>query len=239
MFRKSLNPNIMKKHNFIGKVTLEEKVNQVKSSKFPKALVIDIPSPLASYYTRFTDVKKPNSIVLVTKEVNSFENILRATKRINDNNKLNLQGAKCEVKIGSKKHHGIRLKGVNRYTDIDQIIEHYANEGFDFNTNSKIKNEMIAKLRVNKFFDFNEISDTILQSAKNKDVYYFKLDKPMNWDEFKEKTKSVKHNVTSSGYDIAQAILYNKGEINDIVRVIKPNLSLDLVKEIESKYKDL
>ena len=226
----------MKKHNYIGKVTLEEKVNQVKSSKFPKALVIDIPSPLASYYTRFTDVKKPNSIVLITKEANSFERILRSTKNINQKHNLDLEAAKCEVKIGSKKHNGIRLKGVNRYTEIDDVMDLYVNEGFNFNTNNKIKNEQVVKVRVNKFFDFNEVNDNILQSANDKDIYYFKLNKPMEWDDFKEKTKSVKHNITSSGYDIAQAILYNKGEINDIVRVIKPNLSLDLVKEIEAKY---
>ena len=226
----------MKKHNFIGKVTLEEKVNPVKSSKFPKAMIIDVPSPLASYYSRFTEVKKPNSIVLVTKTTNSYEHILRANKRINTKHNLNLEAAKCEVKIGNNEHHGIRLKGINRYTDIDNVMEHFASEGFEFH-NSKSKNEEIVRFRVNKFFDFNEIDDTILQSSNDKDTYYFKLDAPLKWDEFKEKTKSVKYNISSKGYDIAQVILYNKGEINDVVRVTKPNLSLDLVKEIEAKYK--
>jgi len=228
----------MKKHNFIGKVTLEEKVNPVKSSKFPKAMIIDVPSPLASYYTRFTDVKKPNSIVLVTKEANSYEKILRANKAINKQHNLNIESAKCEVKIGSKKHHGIRIKGINRYTDIDDIMEHFANNGFNYH-NNKLKEETTATIRVNKFFDVKEVNDTILQSAADKDTYYFKLEKPLKWEDFKEKTKSVKHNISSKGYDIAQAILYNKGEINDIVRITKPNLSLELVKEIEAKYKQL
>ncbi len=226
----------MKKHNFIGKVTLEEKVNAVKSTSYPKALVIDIPSPLASYYTRFTNVHKPNSIVLVTKKANSFEQILRSTKNINTKYDLNLEGAKCEVKIGSRKYNGIRLKGVGRYTHIDDIITNFASEGFEFNTNKKIKNEEIATIRVNKFFDMEEVSDTILRSANDKNEYYFKLNTPMDWNEFKEKTKSVKHNINTTGFDIAKAILYNKGEINDIVRIIKPSLSIDLVKEIEDKY---
>lgn len=229
----------MKKLNFIGKVTLEEKVNPLQSSKFPKAMIIDVPSPLASYYTRFTDVKKPNSIVLVTKDANSYEQILRANKNINQKHHLNIEAAKCEVKIGKNKHNGIRLKGINRYTDVDDVLTHFANEGFDFNVNRKLKNEEVATIRVNRFFDVNEVSDTILQSVNDKDTFYFKLDKPLKWDEFKEKTKSVKHNISSKGYDIAQAILYNKGEINDIVRVVKPNLSIDLVKEIEAKYKQL
>lgn len=226
----------MKKHNFIGKVTLEEKVNVVKSVNHPKALVIDIPSPLASYYTRFTNVHKPNSIVLVTKNANSFENILRSTKNVNLKHGLNLEGAKCEVKVGNRQYNGIRLKGVHRYTHIDDILSKYSDEGFDFNINKKIKNEELALIRVNKFFDVEEVSDTILRSANDENEYYFKLKAPMNWNEFKEKTKSIKHNINTTGFDIAKAILYNKGEINDIVRVVRPSLSLDLVKEIEDKY---
>jgi len=226
----------MTKHNFIGKVTLEEKVNVVKSTSHPKALVIDIPSPLASYYTRFTNVHKPNSLVLVTKKANSFESILRSTKNINSRYDLNLEGAKCEVKIGNRQYNGIRLKGVSRYTHINDVLSKYSDEGFDFNTNKKIKNDELALIRVNKFFDVEEISDTILKSVNNENEYYFKLNKPINWNEFKEKTKSVKHNISTTGFDIAKAILYNKGEISDIVRVVRPSLSLDLVKEIEAKY---
>lgn len=227
----------MKKHNFIGKVTLEEKVNTVKSIKHPKALIIDIPNPLAPYYARFTNVHKPNSIVLVTKNANSFEKILRSTKKINENKSLNLEGAKCEVRFGTRKYNGIRLKGVNRYTHIDDIINNYAEEGFDFNTNKKIKENALAWIRVNKFFDMEEIDDTILRSVSNENEYYFKLNNSLDWNEFKEKTKLVKHNINTTGFDIAHAILYNKGEINDIVRVIKPSLNIDLVKEIEAKYK--
>lgn len=228
----------MKKHNFIGKVTLEEKVNPIKSAKFPKALVIDVPSPLASYYSRFTDIKKPNSIVLVTKTPNSFEDILRASSVINKRKELNLEAAKCEIKIGSTKHHGIRLKGIGRYTHIDDIMDEYAKEGFDFNANARLKKVETATIRVNKFFDVEEVNDNILRSVNEKDEFYFKLNKPLNWQEFKDKTKSVKHNVQASGYDIAQAILYNKGEINDIVRVIKPNLTVELVNEIAAKYNE-
>jgi len=226
----------MKQHNFIGKITFEEKVNNVKSAKFPRALVIDVPNPLSSYYSRFTDIHKPNSIVLVTKNSNSFEKILRSTKNINSKHDLAIEGAKCEVKIGSNKLNGIRLKGVNRYTHIDDIMNHYTDEGFNFNTNRRIKNDERVLIRVNKFFDMKEVSDTILQSDNDENIFYFKLNNSLSWDDFKEKTKGIKHNINASGFDIAKAILYNKGEINDIVRVVKPNLSLDLVKEIEAKY---
>ena len=61
----------MENLSLIGKVTFEEKVNSVKSSMHSRALIIDVPNPLVSYYTRFTDIKKPNSIIFVTKEIAS------------------------------------------------------------------------------------------------------------------------------------------------------------------------
>lgn len=59
----------------------------------------------------------------------------------------------------------------------------------------------------------------------------------LEWSDFKEKTKNVKHNIEASGFDIAQGILYRKDGVDDVVRVVKPSLSLDLVKKIEGKYK--
>jgi hypothetical protein len=227
----------MKTHNLIGKITLEEKVNAVKSVNYPRALVIDIPGPLASYYARFTDVQKPNSIVLVTKNINSFEKILRTTKNVNTKHNLKLEGAKCEVKIGSKKYNGIRLKGVNRYTHIDQVIDYYTDEGYNFNTNLKLKNEELALIRVNKFFNVEEVDNSVYRSTTNKDEYFFKMKNHLEWNDFKEKTKNVKHNIDASGFDIAQGILYRDGGIDDMVRVVKSSLSLSLVKEIEEKYK--
>ena len=39
-----------------------------------------------------------------------------------------------------------------------------------------------------------------------------------------------------ANYDIAKAIFYNNNGITDMVRVIKPNITLDMVKEIQQKY---
>ncbi len=227
----------MKEFSLVGKITLEEKVNAVKSVLHPKALIIDVPNPLISYYTRFTDIKKPNSIIFITKAANSFETILRATEKINTKYSLDLESAKTVVKLGSKILHGIRLKGINRYTSIDGIMNHFIDEGFDFNTNMRLKDSELALIRVNKFFNISEINETIYKSTDTADAYFFKIDQKMNWDDFKVKTLSIKHNIKSTGYDIAKGILYNNGKINDIVRVVGSNLSLDLVKEIENKYK--
>lgn len=226
----------MKVYSFLGKVTKEEKVNPIHSKSFPKSMIIDIPDPLSAYYSDIKLVDKPNSIVLITKNICSLEDILRVNTKFNKIKKTTVDAAKCEVKIGNTKFNGIRLKGIKSYSEIDGVLEHFSKEDFDFNINRKIVKEEVAKIRVNKFFDVEGVNKNILRSLNNKDEYYFLLNKTYSWRNFKEKTIAVKHNISSSGYDLAKAILYNQGEINDIVRVVKPNLSIDLVKEIAAKY---
>ena len=226
----------MKTHNLIGKITLEENVHIIKSNKHSGALIIDVPNPLASYYSNFTGIQKPNSIVLITKNTNSFENILRATKNINTKKNWNLSGAKCEVQTNGKQLNGIRVKKINSYTDIDEVLELYTNEGFDFNSNLRINEKELVRLKVNKFFDLEEVNDSIFRSRRNADRFYFKMNASDNFETCKNKIKHAKNNLPSNNFDAAHVIFYNQGAINDMVRVIKPNLSIQEVQEIYKKY---
>ncbi|MDH3322774.1 MAG: hypothetical protein OEM04_07275 [Flavobacteriaceae bacterium] len=226
----------MKKHELIGKIILQENVSPIERNKLNNTLVINIPNPLASYYSRFTEVNRPNSILLITKDPVSFEIILRATKRINERDHLNIDGAKCEIQIGNTKYSGIRVKGIERYTDIEKVQLAYQNEGFEFMKNVRIPEATDALIRVNKFFDLKDLGDGIYQSPNNKDRYYVEIPKDMTWEEFRELTFDIKNNVTVTNYDIAKGIFYNNDGITDMVRIIKPNITLDMVKEIHQKY---
>lgn len=232
------NTNLMKVRELIGKITLQENISPIERNKVSGTFVIHIPNPLASYYSRFTEVNRPNSIVFVTKSPVSFERILRATKIINKENNLSLNGAKCEVLIGRNKYSGIRLMGIDRYTSIDNVQNAYKDAGFEFHKNTRLSKGTDAIIRVNKFFNIIDIEEAIYQSPNNKDRYYFEVPKYMNWDQFREITFDIKNNISVTNYDIAKGILYEKDGITDILRVIKPNISVDMVKEIREKYLD-
>ena len=70
----------MEVRELIGKITLQENISPIERNKINGTFVIHIPNPLATYYSRFTEVNRPNSIVFVTKEPVSFEKILRADR---------------------------------------------------------------------------------------------------------------------------------------------------------------
>ncbi len=232
------NDVFMEIRELLGKITLQENVSPIERNKLSGTFVIHIPNPLASYYSRFTEVNRPNSIIFFTKKPVSFERILRATKIINEKHNLKLNGAKSEATIGSQKYSGIRVTGIERYTNIDMVQAAYQENGFEFRKNVRLGKGTDALIRVNKFFDMVDVEDKIFHSPNNKDRFYFEIPRYINWDDFRKITFEIKNNISVSNFDIAKGIIYEKDGITDILRVIKPNITLDMVRQIRDKYVD-
>ncbi len=226
----------MKHREIIGKITIQEDVSPIDRNKIPNTFVIHIPDPLAEYYNSFSEKNVPNSIVFVTKEPASFERILRATKKINQEHGLNIDGAKCEVKIGSRKFSGIRVKDIEKYSDIEDVQRLYKAHGFNFARAERISEKTDALIRINKFFELIDIGDGIYQSPHNENRYYIVINKYLTWEEFRDMTFDIKNNVSVTNYDIAKGIFYENEGITDMLRVMKQKMSLDMVKEIQKKY---
>ncbi|MDP3314234.1 hypothetical protein [Lutibacter sp.] len=219
----------------IGKLIIQENIDTVDTNKIPNTFVINVPDPFESYYCRFTDINKPVSIIFVTKTPNSFEKILRVTRTINKEHNLNLNGAKCEITIKNRKLNGVRIKGINRYTEIEQIQQYYKAAGYDFAKSEKFK-DTEALIRINRFFELEELEEGIYKSLNDTDVHYIEVPRYMSWEEFKVATYEIKHNINDSNYDIAKGILYANEGITEILRIVKPKASIELLRTIQKKY---
>ncbi|MDP2067790.1 MAG: hypothetical protein Q8K04_02380 [Lutibacter sp.] len=219
----------------IGKIIIQEKIDTIDENKLPNTFVINVPDPYKNYYGRFTEIVKPVSIIFVTKTPNSFEKILRVTKKINEKYHLNLDGAKCEVTMNSRKLDGVRVKGINRFHEIGQIQQYYKDEGYDFAKSEKFKSTEVL-IRINRFFNVDEVEKGIYHSHDENEVYYIEVPRYMTWDEFKKLTQEIKHNIADANYDIAKGIFYVNHGITEILRVVKPKASLELLKTIQKKY---
>jgi hypothetical protein len=222
---------------YLGKIIKQENIDTVDQNKISKTFVINVPNPFDSYYSRFTDINKPDSIIFITKRPNSFEKILRATKVINEKYGLKLDGAKCEVQIGSRKLNGIRVKGINRYPEIGQIQQYYKDAGFEFARSEKFK-DTDALIRINRFFNIEKLAEGVFKSNVEDDVYYVTIPKYMNWEEFRKITFEIKNNISDKSYDIAKGIVYLDSDIKEFLRIIKPKYTLESIQLIREKYID-
>lgn len=219
----------------IGKIIIQEKIDTIDENKLPNTFVINVPDPYKNYYGRFTEIVKPVSIIFVTKTPNSFEKILRVTKKINEKYGLKLDGAKCEVTMNSRKLDGVRVKGINRFHEIGQIQQYYKDEGYDFAKSEKLQSTEVL-IRINRFFNVDEVDKGIYHSHDEDEVYYIEVPRYMGWDEFKKITQEIKHNIADANYDIAKGIFYVNCGITEILRVVKPKATLELLKTIKKKY---
>lgn len=220
---------------YVGKIIKQENIDTVNENILPKTFVINVQNAYDSYYTRFTDVEKPDSIIFITKTPNSFEKILRVTAGINKKYGLNLDGAKCEVKIGSRKLNGIRVKGINRYPDIAKIQQYYKDEGYEFAKSEKFENTD-SLIRINRFFNIEKLAEGIFKSNVEDDVYYVTVPRYMTWDEFRTITFEIKNNMSDKNYDIAKGIVYIDGGIKEFLRIVKPKFTLESIQLIRDKY---
>ncbi len=238
MFKKLIiNALHMSTKELIGKIIIQENIDTIDENKIPRTFVINVPDPYKSYYSRFTHINKPNSIIFVTKQLNSFEKILRITKRINKAHDLQLDGAKCEVSIKSRKLNGIRVKGINRYPEIRQIQQFYKDEGCEFARSKKFK-DTDSLIRINRFFNLTVIEKGIYKSNTEPNVFYVEVPKFMTWEEFRTYTFEIKNNISDKNYDIAKGIFYLNGTIMEILRIVKPKTTVDFLKMIQQKYID-
>jgi hypothetical protein len=222
---------------YIGKIIKQENIDTVDENKIPRTFVINVPNPYDSYYSRFTDFVKPFSIIFVTKTPNSFEKILRVTNSINEKYGLNLDGAKCEVTIGSRKLNGIRVKGINRYPEIGAIQQYYKDEGYEFARSEKFK-ETDSLILINRFFNIEKLDEGIFKSNNEADVYYVTVIRYMTWEEFRTITFEIKNNISDYNYDIAKGVVYLNGSVQEFLRILKPKATIELLKTIRQKYID-
>ena len=219
----------------IGKITKQENISTIDENKLPNTFVINVPDPYKSYYSRFTDINKPASVIFVTKELNSFENILRTTGKINNKYNLDIVGAKCEVIINRRKINGIRVRGINRYSEIPQIQQYYKDAGFVFAKSEKFS-DVEALIRINRFMNIQKLEEGIYHSATEENTFFVEIPKHISWDEFKKITYEIKNNISDKNFDIAKGILYRNGGITEILRVVRPKISLEMLKTIQEKY---
>jgi len=220
---------------YLGKIIKQENIDTVNENKIPRTFVINVPNPYDSYYSRFTDINNPDSIIFVTKAPNSFEKILRVTKGINEKYGLELDGAKCEVNIGSRKLNGIRVKGIKRYPDIATIQQYYKDEGYDFAKSEKFK-DTDSLIRVNRFFNIEKLAEGIFKSNTENNVYYVTIPRYMKWEEFRTITFEIKNNISDKNYDIAKGIAYVNVGIIEFLRVVKPKATVEMLNNIQKKY---
>ncbi len=221
-----------------GYITKEEKVSGLKGHRMRNTFVLDVNHPFPGYFGQdMFEQSVAGSIIFLTKKQHSWEQILRAKKRINAYLDIDVDITKVKVTMWNKNFHGIRANNFQGLEYVETYQKALVEEGFAMARSRSMNEEEEALINLKKFFFLDKVADGVFRDVIKKDMSYVLLDKYVNWEVFRQVTTSVKQNISDSSFDVAKGAFYLDNSIVDMIRIFKPGISLELLTEINEMYK--
>jgi hypothetical protein len=223
-----------------GYIIKEEQVSPISASNhvLDNTFVIHVDHPFPGYYgDAMLDLSVPRSILFLTDKIYTWEEILRIRAKVNKDLDVGNSVTFCRMYSGSQIFPGIRVKGFSDYSEINNYQEALRNEGISFIKKKKMKDNETVLIYLKKFFTVQAIDDNLFLDARKDNMGFASIDKFLTWEQFREITRIVKNNISDQSFDVVKGVFYYKRTVNDMLRIFKPKITRDLLKEIQDKYK--
>ena len=225
----------MEKHiiETIGHVEKRETLKSIGYSD----MVLESLHPYPGYHgTTVPDQDNPKSLFLLTRTKYTDEYLIRATKAIKKKYKFSFDGSPGKVFFQNAMAPCIRIKDVENYELIPQILEAFREEGVAFLPGKTVK-PYSGLIRITKYFILNPITDCTLQDAEVPAMKYFQVPIRLDWQTFGDITLFIKRNIENTNWDAALATIYRKSGIEDHIRIYNAHdSSMESLNQIRKKY---
>ncbi len=215
-----------------GSIIKEENLRTVNDGIIPNTLVLENQDPFPGYYGAVPTDKVADSFFLIMTKKESTEKILRLTHIIRKNSSIDFEGSPARICIYNDTYFGIRIRGLDDFSKLEEIQEYYRDNGIQYMKKKKV--DAIAVIQIKKIFEVENHSEKILKDTV-RDMYYLVIDEQLTWSHFRTITAKVKNNLNNATFDAALAVIYG-AEVLDMIRIFSKDLTMDHLKNIHEKY---
>jgi hypothetical protein len=200
-------------------------------------LVLESLHPYPGYHgTSVPDQTNPKSAFLLLKGKPDEEQIIRATIAAKQNSKIIFDGTPGFVEVYNESKACIRIKGLNDYKMIPDVLEAYKNAGLEFAKGKSIKAyEGIIKIK--KYFILDELDNGIYMDKETPEMAYFEIPTELTFAQFEKITLDIKHNLSDNNWDAAKGVFYRKTGLADVIRIYDTNVCLGQCLFLMEKYR--
>ncbi|MEN8224552.1 MAG: hypothetical protein ABFS05_04255 [Bacteroidota bacterium] len=200
-------------------------------------LVLESEHPFPGYHgTTVPDKENPHSLFFLTKTKYPDEFIIRSVKSVKNKYNISFDGTPGKVYYQNTMVNCIRIKSIDHYNKIPELLKAFREEGVAFLPGKNVK-PYSGLIRITKYFLLNPITDCTLQDTEIASMKYFQAPVKLGWDEFEEMTTHVKRNIDDTNWDAALATIYRKTGIEDYIRIYgDKNFNMDALNAIRKKY---
>lgn len=220
-----------------GAILKQEPLSAISSDiLWENTYVLEASSPFYGYYDEIPQRIRPKMVYLLLAKPYSAEEIFRATHKIQEKLRFNIDAAPATITLTDKSCGSIRLLNLDDYNQIRTIQRLYAEENIPFaKEGRKIENEM-AMIKTHCFLSLNDYGDGLYIQTNDPKIGFFELPYHIPWEKFCHITKEVKFDTDLLYFDAASAFYFYNNNIVDLVRIYRENLDLDRLKKIKERY---
>lgn len=212
-----------------------EKKEIIESLNFDD-LVLESHHPFPGYHgTSVPDQTNPKSIFLVLRNTYTDEDIVRATIKIKKNLTTFFDASPGTITIFNKVEPCIRIKELENYAFISELLENFKAEGFEFMKGRNI-DPYEGLIRVKKYFLLDELNDGIYMDKETVEMGYFEIPTQLDWETFEKITIDIKRNIDDNNFDAALGTIYRKNGLKDVIRIFDTNVCLGECLFLREKY---
>lgn len=224
-----------------GYILKKEKLALFAWEKNYSDMILEDLDPFPGFYDHFfipanDSENKPRSIFIVLKESNmvSEDRVIRVTMGVKEKLDIKFDAALASIELFNKPAQCIRVF-MEDYEQLHSLISNYKSEGINFQSKKEVKPYQ-SLIEVRKYFEMKELSEGIYKDLEQSDTYYLKIPGFVPWDKFEHQTIIIRNNMNHKLYDAAQAAIYDKSGLVDLVRIFDRSGDIEILNLLRLKY---
>jgi hypothetical protein len=225
----------------LGFVIKKEKLSNLASDyKFSELLLEDL-DPFPGFYDHFhipmnEQEQKPRSIFAIVKSMSleDMDDFIRITMIIKKSFPHNFDAVMGRLELQNNMVACIRIY-MDNYTILPELISLYSKKGIVFLTNRVVK-PFVSLINIRKYISLEAIAPLIFRDEEMPDTYYFPVDKFLPWNKFEAMTISIRNNYDHKVYDAAQAGIYSRKGVVEMVRIYDRKATIEHLSYLKDKY---
>lgn len=225
----------------LGYLLKKEKLATLASDQVFSVMLLESLEPFPGFYEEYfvpttAREQKPRSVFMVIKnfDVCHEDDFIRMTMHIKRDHNIKFDAALSSIMLFNEPTTTIRVHMEN-YSQLSDLIDHYKSVGVKFQSAKQVK-PFQSLIKIRRFFDLDVMAEGIYKDVDKRDTYYLELPVFMTWDEFEKATIAIRNNFDYKTYDAAQAAIYNKSGIVELVRIYDLKADLPKLESLRNKY---
>lgn len=225
----------------LGYLLKKEKLATLASDHPYPELLLESLEPFPGFYEEYflptTDrEQRPKSVFMVIKnfDVCHEDDFIRMTMHIKRDHNIKFDAALSSIMLFNEPTTSIRVH-MEDYSQLPKLISHYKQVGVKFQPGKQVK-PFQSLIKIRRFFDMDVMAEGVYKDVDKIDTYYIRVPLFMTWEEFEKATIAIRNNFDYKTYDAAQAAIYNKPGIIELVRIYDRKADLSKLQSLQQKY---